>query len=223
MELVLFDLDNTLLAGDSDYAWAKYLIAQGIVDGPSWLEKNEIFYGQYTAGTLNINEYLQFQANILAGRDLEEIHGWRKRYMADIIETMLLPAAHALIAKHRAQTPQAKFAIITATNEFVTEPIAAAFGIEKLIACELEQAEDGRYTGKGRGIPSFQAGKITRLEAWLAESGQRLNDFSKSWFYSDSHNDLPLMRRVTNPVAVDADAKLTAVATELGWPQISLR
>ena len=223
MELVLFDLDNTLLAGDSDYAWAKYLIAQGIVDGAAWLKKNETFYGQYTAGTLDINEYLQFQAGILAGRDLDEIHQWRERYMVDIITKMMLPKAHALIAQHRAQSPDAKFAIITATNTFVTEPIAVAYGIEKLIACNLEQAEDGRYTGKGTGVPSFQAGKITRLEAWLAETGQHINDFSKSWFYSDSHNDLPLMRRVTNPVAVDADAKLTAVATELGWPRISLR
>lgn len=218
MDIALFDLDNTLLGGDSDYAWAQFLIEEGVLDRATYEARNRAYYEQYKQGTLDIAEYLTFQCAPLAGRPRAELDAWHERYMARSVQPMILPKARELIASHN----DALMLIITATNRFITEPIARAFGVPNLIACDLEM-EHGRYTGRGTGVPSFQEGKIQRLEMWLAEQGKTLADFDRSFFYSDSLNDIPLLERVTHPVAVDPDAALRAHATARGWPIISLR
>ena len=218
MDIALFDLDNTLLGGDSDYAWAQFLIEEGVLDREEYEKRNRAYYEQYKQGTLDIAEYLTFQSGPLAGRPREELDAWHKRYMAKSVQPMILPKARELIASHNG----ALMMIITATNRFITEPIAREFGVPNLIACELE-TEDGRFTGRGTGVPSFQEGKIKRLDMWLAEQGKTLADFDRSYFYSDSLNDIPLLERVTHPVAVDPDAALRDHATARGWPIISLR
>ncbi len=219
MELALFDLDNTLLAGDSDHAWGQFLIEEGILDRQFHQTRNDVFYAQYCAGTLDIAEYLAFQSSILASRNPVELEIWRQRYMKDKIQPMILPKARALIEAHRG----AEMAIITATNRFVTELIAKELGVDTLIACELERDSKGQFTGRATGIPSFQEGKVTRLEQWLQQQGKGIDDFSESYFYSDSLNDLPLLRRVSKPVVVDPDPTLYAHAKKAGWPIISLR
>lgn len=217
MTLAIFDLDNTLIAGDSDHLWGCYLCDRGLVDGAAFAERNEQFYRDYQAGNLDVHAYLRFALAPLAGRDPGELARWHREFMAEVIEPLMLPAAAELIADHRRRgdTPL----IITATNAFITGPIATALGIEHLLACEAEVV-DGRYTGEPVGVPSFGAGKVTRLEAWRAERGVSLEG---AWFYSDSHNDLPLLRRVDNPVAVDPDDTLRRHAEASGWPVISLR
>lgn len=217
MALVLFDLDNTLLGGDSDYLWGRFLVEQGIVDGAEYEEQNQQFYDQYKAGTLDIQEFLAFSLRPLAEHPPAELHAWREQFLTDLIDPFVLPEAIALVERHRQQGDT--LVIITATNRFVTAPIAARFGITHLIATEVEM--DGeRYTGRSTGIPCFQHGKVERLEQWL---GEHTVDLSSSWFYSDSHNDLPLLEQVTNPVAVDPDDKLAQQARTRGWPLISLR
>jgi HAD superfamily hydrolase (TIGR01490 family) len=217
VSLAIFDLDNTLLAGDSDYLWGQFLVDQGIVDRDDYEQANARFYEQYRAGNLDIAQFLQFALRPLADNEPEALYGWRERFIEEKIKPILLPAAHVLVEKHR--NAGDILIVITATNRFVTEPIARFFGIEHLIATTPE-FKDGRYTGRFVGTPCFQQGKVTRLQTWLSENDHSLQG---SWFYSDSHNDLPLLSRVDNPVAVDPDEILAEIASERGWPIISLR
>lgn len=220
MKLVLFDLDNTLLAGDSDYEWSQFLIERGIVDRDLHEARNLEFYQQYKAGTLNIHEFLDFQLRPLARLARAELDALHAEFMQQKIQPMITPVARDLV--NRALDEAALVALITATNSFVTAPIARAFGIPHLIATEPEQI-NGEFTGKVSGTPSFREGKVTRLHEWLASQNKQLNDFDESWFYSDSLNDLPLLELVSHPVAVDADPTLHAHAQARGWPSISLR
>ncbi len=220
MELVLFDLDNTLLAGDSDFEWAQYLISRGVLDKEVYETRNQAFFDQYKAGTLDIYEFLDFQLKPLARHSREQLDAWHKEFMASRVQPMMAPEARALVNRHLEEG--AVVAIVTATNSFVTYPIARAFGIPHLIATVPAQ-EGGAFTGKPRGTPAFKDGKIERVEAWLESLGLCWSSFERSWFYSDSHNDLPLLGKVTNPVAVDPDDTLRIHATSRGWPVISLR
>lgn len=215
--LAIFDLDNTLIGGDSDRLWGQFLVEQGLVDGADFAAKNEAFYADYQRGELDIDAYLRFALAPLAQREPDELQRWHTQFMRDKIEPIMLPQAQALLARHREQGHQ--LLIITATNAFITRPIATALGIEELIACEAEII-DGYYTGEPSGVPSFHSGKVTRLEQWLASSEHNL---AGAWFYSDSHNDLPLLERVDNPVAVDPDPTLRQHAEQAGWKILSLR
>jgi len=220
MRLVLFDLDNTLLAGDSDYEWGQFLVERGILERASYEAQNRAYFDQYAAGRLDIHEYLGFALRPLAEHTREELAGWHAEFMAARIVPMIAPQARALVRAHREAGDLC--AIITATNSFVTAPIAREFGLEHLIATEPE-SRHGRFTGRVAGTPCFRDGKLRRLEEWLTALGRRLADFAESTFYSDSHNDLPLLERVTRPVAVDPDAQLAAEAGRRGWAVISLR
>ena len=220
MNLALFDLDNTLLAGDSDFEWAQFLIGKGVLDREVHEARNIEFFEHYKAGTLDIHAFLDFQLAPLARHTRVELDAWHREFVATRIRPQIGAAARALVEKHRAAGDL--LAIVTATNSFVTGPIAQEFGIPHLIAT-IPAQENGRFTGKPRGMPSFREGKITRVDAWLESHGLWLGSFGQSWFYSDSHNDLPLLEKVSNPVAVDADATLAQVAAERGWPHISLR
>jgi HAD superfamily hydrolase (TIGR01490 family) len=218
--LALFDLDNTLLAGDSDYNWSLFLIRQGLLDAKTHFERNEQFYADYKNGSLNIVEFLKFQLVPLSQHPkkfLDELH---LKYMDEVIRPMMTVKAQALVDVHKKNGDLC--VVITATNSFVTKPIATAYGIEHLIGSDPEMV-NGEYTGGVSGVPSFKEGKVTRINQFLAERGKTLTDFETSYFYSDSHNDLPLMQLVTNPVAVDADEILTAYAKEKHWPLMSLR
>ena len=218
--LALFDLDNTLLAGDSDYNWSLFLINEGLLDAKTHHDRNEQFYLDYKDGTLDIIAFLKFQLQPLSQHKrvfLDELH---LKYMANVIRPMMTAKAQTLVNMHKAANDLC--IIITATNSFVTKPIATAFGIEHLIGTEPETL-DNEFTGGVTGVPSFQEGKVTRINQWLEARGQQLSDFDKSYFYSDSHNDLPLMILVTSPMAVDADETLMAYAKEHAWPLISLR
>ncbi|MDX1589598.1 MAG: HAD family hydrolase [Oleiphilaceae bacterium] len=217
MTLAIFDLDNTLLAGDSDHAWGDFLVAQGVVDGDDYRRANDDFLRAYQNGTLEIRDYLAFALRPLAQTPPERLLALREQFMEACIRPMILPQGQALVENHRRQGHQ--LLIITATNRFVTAPIAEALGIESLIATEPEM-RDGLYTGQVAGVPSFREGKIERLEQWLATQEQ---DMQGAWFYSDSHNDLPLLERVDNPVAVDPDPTLEDTARARGWRIISLR
>ncbi len=220
MKLVLFDLDNTLLAGDSDFEWAQFLIYKGVLDREVYEARNQVFYDQYKDGTLDIHAFLDFQLRPLARHSRAELDAWHAEYLETRIRPMITPKARALVKQH--QEDADLVAIITATNSFVTGPIAQLFGVEHLIATVPEQA-GGLYTGKVAGIPCFREHKITRLEMWLAERGLLWEDISSSWFYSDSLNDLPLLQKVDLPVAVDPDPTLEAHAKIAGWPIVSLR
>ena len=217
MSLAIFDLDNTLLAGDSDYLWGQFLVDQGIVDRDFYEQTNARFYQQYREGNLDIAQFLQFALKPLADNEPAALYAWRERFIEEKIEPILLPAAYELIEKHRKAGDI--LIVITATNQFVTEPIVRFYGIEHLIAT-LPEFRDGRYTGQFVGAPCFREGKVERLNSWLSANDHSLED---SWFYSDSHNDLPLLARVANPVAVDPDQTLAGIAQEKGWPIISLR
>ena len=217
MALALFDLDNTLLAGDSDYLWGIFLAEQGIVDRHSYEQENQRYYDEYKAGTLDIHQFLAFSLRPLAENDITLLQRLHHQFMTEVIHPLMSKAAFELIAKHRAAGDT--LIVITATNSFVTTPIVKAFGIDNLLATEPEMNSHG-YTGKVAGVPCFREGKVTRLKSWLAEHNLNLQD---SWFYSDSHNDLPLLREVAHPVAVDPDEQLKAVALREKWPVISLR
>jgi HAD superfamily hydrolase (TIGR01490 family) len=217
MTLAIFDLDSTLIAGDSDHLWGVFLCERGLVDGKDFASRNEQFYRDYQAGTLDIDAYLRFALAPLAGQPPETLAAWHRDFMHSKIEPIMLPKAVELIARHRARGDE--LMIVTATNAFITRPIASALGIDNLLACEAEIV-DGRYTGNPLGIPSYHEGKVIRLQAWLAEREMGLEG---AWFYSDSHNDLPLLERVDNPVAVDPDDILRERARTRGWPIISLR
>ena len=217
MGLALFDLDNTLIAGDSDYLWGCFLVEQGIVDGTHYERENRRFYDQYRVGELDIYEFLDFQLRPLAEHGLSSLQQWRKQYVEEKISPILLPKAHELIDRHRQQGDT--LVVITATNRFITAPIVELYEIPHLLATEPE-LQDEQYTGKVAGTPCFQDGKVERLGDWLADNQQSLDN---SWFYSDSHNDLPLLNKVTHPVAVDPDEILEQHARDHDWPVISLR
>ncbi|MDT8387758.1 MAG: HAD family hydrolase [Thiogranum sp.] len=217
MALALFDLDNTLLNGDSDYLWGCFLVEHGIVDGEHYEAENRRFYDQYLEGTLDIHAFLDFQLRPLAAHPRDQLEHWRSEFLATKIEPILLPRATDLLNRHRADGDE--LLIITATNRFITEPIAERYGVSHLLATEPEIVAD-RYTGRVIGTPCFQSGKVERLRHWLEANGATL---AGSWFYSDSHNDLPLLQQVSNPVAVDPDDKLRLHAQQQGWPVISLR
>jgi len=219
MNLALFDLDNTLIAGDSDVAWTQFLIEKNVLDPSAQETRNLAFYEQYKAGTLDIYEFLDFQLAPLARHPRAQLDVWRDEFMAQTIRPMITPAARALVDRHLQE--DALTALVTATNSFITWPIAREFGIAHLVAT-IPAQENGVFTGKPRGIPTFKAGKITRVEVWLESIGLNFGYFDQSWFYSDSHNDLPLLQRVTHPVAVDPDEKLRAVAREHGWQILTL-
>ncbi|ARO86879.1 phosphoserine phosphatase [Nitrosospira lacus] len=220
MKLALFDLDNTLLVGDSDFEWAQFLIEQRVLDREVYEARNVEFYEQYKAGTLDIHEFLDFQLKPLSRHPRSQLDAWHREFMEKRILPLIAPGALELINGHMLGGDLC--VIITATNRFVTTPIARALGISNLIATEPEQ-KDGEFTGQVSGLPCFREGKIARLESWLDEHNLTWLSFLESWFYSDSLNDLPLLNRVTHPVAVDPDATLKGYAQKNAWPIISLR
>lgn len=217
MTLAIFDLDNTLLAGDSDYLWGRFLVDNEIVDGIEYSAQNERFYQAYQAGTLDIHGYLRFALKPLAQHELSQLQVWRAQFIDEHIRPIVLNHARDLVESHRNRGDF--LLIITATNRFLAEPIAGLFGIDHLLATNPEMANE-RYTGAVTGIPTFREGKIEALNAWLMRTGHQLTD---SYFYSDSHNDIPLLERVSYPVAVDPDPELHRQAVHRGWPIISLR
>ena len=220
MDLVLFDLDNTLLIGDSDFEWAQFLISRGVIDPEVQEAKNQRFYQQYVDGTLDIFEFLEFQLSPLARHPRAQLDAWHAEFMHERVLPMIGDAARSLVRDHLADN--AMVAVVTATNSFVTGPIVREFGIEHLVATVAAQ-ENGQFTGKPRGMPAFKAGKIDRVDDWLERIGLHWGSFERTWFYSDSHNDLPLLARVSDPVAVDPDERLREHAEAAGWPVISLR
>jgi len=217
MSLAIFDLDNTLLADDSDYLWGEFLVDQGIVDASYYAQENERFYQEYKQGQLDIFEFLDFSLKPLADNLMHDLIVWRSQFIQEIVRPLLLSPAQELINKHKQRGNT--LLVITATNRFVTEPIVNLYGIPHLIATTPEMI-DNKYTGKVAGTPCFQEGKVVRLKQWLKETGHTLED---SWFYSDSHNDLPLLKLVDHPVAVNPDELLKQYAEQTNWPIISLR
>jgi len=217
VSLAIFDLDNTLLSIDSDHAWGEFLVEQGAVDPVAYREANERFLADYNAGTLDMMAFLALALKPLADNSPEQLAAWHQQFMISKIEPNILPKAEELLARHR--TKGDTLLIITATNRFITGPIAERLGVDDLIAVDPEMV-DGRYTGRVAGVPSYREGKVTRLEAWLEGQECTLDD---AWFYSDSHNDLPLLEVVDNPVAVDPDDTLRQVAEERHWRIMSLR
>jgi HAD superfamily hydrolase (TIGR01490 family) len=217
VSLAIFDLDNTLIADDSDYLWGQFLVDRGIVDKSYYEDANAKFYEDYKQGTLDIVEFLRFSLKPLADSEPEQLYQWRAQFIEQVIKPLMLEPAQQLIDKHKDRGDT--LLVITATNRFVTEPIVRLYGIENLLATAPEFI-DGRYTGGFNGIPCFQEGKVKLLEAWLKDSTETMQD---SWFYSDSHNDLPLLKLVDHPVAVNPDEKLAEFAEAANWPIISLR
>lgn len=217
MQLAIFDLDNTLLAGDSDYLWGKFLAERGIVDAEFYETENQRFYEEYKAGQLDIFEFLAFSLKPLAEHPPEALAALHREFMQDCILPIITPAARKLLDHHRHNGDV--LLIITATNRFITAPIAEELGVSHLLATDPE-IRHGRYTGRVVGTPCFREGKVERLQEWLKQTGYNL---AKSWFYSDSHNDLPLLEMVNHPVAVDPDETLADHAAAKGWPIISLR
>jgi len=217
LPLAIFDLDNTLIAGDSDHRWGEFLCATGRVDANSFARENDAFYTAYQQGTLDIYAYLEFALRPIAGLSSAEVQTLQEQFIREWIAPILLPQAHDLIDRHR--NAGDTLIIITATNTVVTRPIADLLGIDALLGCEAE-LKNGYYTGGIIGTPSFQEGKVSRLDDWLAE---KKISMAGACFYSDSHNDLPLLERVDKPIAVDPDDKLAAIAKQRSWPIISLR
>jgi len=217
MRLAIFDIDNTLIAGDSDLLWGEFLCERNYVDSNVYKAEHEKYYKDYLSGKLDINNFLKFQLKVLGENDLNLLKKWRKDFFEEKIRPVILPKAHQLIDKHRNQNHD--LLIITATNRFIVEPIASEFKIENIIACEPEIYNE-QFTGKFTGTPSYAEGKVERFNDWLKTIGHRLEE---SWFYSDSHNDIPLMKEVNHPVAVDPDEFLKDEAEKMNWPIISLR
>lgn len=217
LNLAIFDLDNTLLGGDSDYLWGQFLAARGVVDEDRYEVENERFYRAYLDGTLDVHEFLSFALQPLKQYDLETLRAWREQFLEERIRPIVLPAARELLRLHRERGDQ--LLIITATNSFVTAPIARELGVSELLATEPE-IRGGRFTGEVVGTPCFQSGKVERLLQWL---DAQEHAFERQWFYSDSANDIPLLRHVDHAVAVDPDARLEAEARRRGWPVASLR
>lgn len=217
MALALFDLDNTLIAGDSDHGWGEFLVAKQVVDADYYKQMNDQFYADYQQGQLDMSAYLEFSLAPLGKLAPEELNGLHNEFMSTVIEPMWLPKAETLLQQHRDKGDT--LMIITSTNRFVVEPICNKLGVNLLIATELEQ-QNSRYTGRVFGVPSFKEGKVTRLNQWLDQSEHNLVGSS---FYSDSINDLPLLEIVDHPVAVDPCPQLKEVAQQRNWEIISLR
>jgi HAD superfamily hydrolase (TIGR01490 family) len=213
--LTLFDLDGTLIAGDSDHAFGEFMVAIGWADGDAWRRRNHEFYATYVAGALDVHAYVDFATSVWRGHGAQELADVHARYMREVIAPMLTPQALALVKKH--QDDGDLVAIVTATNEFVTRPIAQAFGVPELLAIELERDAGGAVTGAIRGVPTYQHGKVTRVGQWLAARQAGWDDFDRISVYSDSINDLPLLERATDPVATNPSAALESVAAERGW------
>ena len=219
MKLALFDLDNTLLPMDSDHGWSQFLIDLGVLDRAEFERRNDQFYADYKAGTLDIVAFLDFQLRPLRDNNRAQLNAWHAQYMDKVIQPNIQQTALDLVKKH--QDEGAVCLIITATNSFITRPIADSFGIEHLIATEPEEI-DGQFTGKVSGTPSFREGKVSRLNEWLAARKMTMESFEQSYFYSDSINDLPLLERVSNPVAVHPDNTLAQIAQSRQWPILEL-
>lgn len=220
MKLALFDLDHTLIPLDSDYEWGQFLARVGAVDHVAFAKRNAEFFAQYQDGTLDPVEYLEFALGTLAQFPRQQLDAWHLQFMREVIQPVILPAAIALVRQH--QEAGDLVAIVTATNRFVTAPIAKAFGVDHLIAAEPELGPSGEITGKLLGVPTSGAGKITHTQNWLASMGKSLRDFESSHFYSDSQNDIPLLSAVTHPIATNPNAKLAAHAQVQGWPILKL-
>ncbi|MEX0960485.1 MAG: HAD family hydrolase [Burkholderiales bacterium] len=218
MRLALFDLDNTLLAGDSDFEWAQFLIEKGVLDREVYEARNHEFYDAYMAGTLDIHEFLDFQLKPLSRHPRAELEEWHAEFLENRIRPIMTRKSRDLVESHREDAR----VVVTATNSFVTGPIAREFGIENLIATEPEQI-NGEFTGRVSGVPAFRDGKVTRLHAWLREHEIDWDALEETWFYSDSLNDIPLLSLVSNPVAVDPDETLKEHALANDWRIISLR
>lgn len=220
MKLALFDLDGTLLPNDSDHAFGEFLIDQGLVDAAAHRRRNDEFYEHYVAGTLDIDAYVDFCTAPWRGLPAAQLADLQRRFVGDVIRPLLHPAAQALVRRH--QQAGDRVAIVTATNDFVTRPVADLFGVPTLIATELARDGAGRVTGTIHGVPAFRDGKITRVRQWLAGEGATLDGFDESWFYSDSTNDLPLLEVVSHPVATNPGPALRAIAQQRGWPIVDL-
>lgn len=220
MNLTLFDLDGTLLVNDSDHAFGDFLIQMGWADGTLHRQRNDAFYADYQAGKLDMTEYVAFATGPWRDRSPMELAAAQAQFIAQVVQPALHPAALTLVHSHLSQGDLV--AIVTATNEFVTRPIAALFGIENLIATELERDATGQFTGIVQGTPAFREGKIERVDAWLATQGRTLADFERSTFYSDSMNDLPLLAHVSHPVATNPSPALESHARDSGWPVLKL-
>ena len=219
MKLALFDLDHTLLPIDSDQSWGHFTTTLGWTDAAEFTQKNDAFYAHYQAGTLDIHDYVRFATEAFRIRPRVEAEAAHARFMREVIQPAIRPQALALLEKHRAAGEQ--LLIITATNEFVTRPIAHALGVDELIAVELVRDAQGWYSGEIAGVPSLREGKVERLQQWLHQRGLDWNTVETT-FYSDSSNDIPLLQRVNHPVATNPDAKLKAFALEKGWPILEL-
>jgi HAD superfamily hydrolase (TIGR01490 family) len=220
LNLTLFDLDGTLIETDSDHAFGEFLVQVGWADKDRFKQRNDRFYADYLAGTLDVAAYLDFATAAWRKRPQPEALAMRERFMREVMHPAVREPALQLVQQHQAAGD--RLAIVTATNEFVTRPIADRFGIETLIAVELERDAHGRVTGRALGVPTFREGKVTRVEQWLKSLGRNTQDFERITFYSDSMNDLPLLEWATHPVATNPGAELEAVAAERGWPILRL-
>lgn len=220
MNLALFDLDHTIIPLDSDYEWGQFLVRIGAVDAGEFARKNAEFYAQYEAGTLDPVEYLEFALGTLARFPRKQLDQMHLQFMQEVIRPAILPVATDLVKKH--QDAGDLVAIVTATNRFVTAPIAAAFGVDNLLAAQPETDANGEITGKLLGVPTSGPGKIAHARAWLEQQGKALEDFARSYFYSDSQNDIPLLSVVTHPIATNPNARLKAHAQAHGWPILNL-
>lgn len=220
LQLAIFDLDNTLLNGDSDYNWSLFLIEHGVLDSDLYKERNEQFFKEYQSGNLDVIAYCEFQFKTLKDNPRELLDELRSDYVKKIINPMITKEAKDLVENHRKENH--KLLIITATNSYITRPIADLFGIEDLIGTDLEEL-NGEFTGKVSGLPSFQEGKIIRLNSWLEKRGLIFEELEKTFFYSDSMNDIPLLEKVSNPVAANPDEILEKKAIKENWPIIYLR
>lgn len=220
MNLALFDLDHTLIPMDSDFEWGQFTVRLGWRDEASFGQANQVFYEQYKAGTLDIAEYIRFATAAIREHGMEKSIAAHARYMSDVVQKNIKSQALELVRKHQAAGDEV--VIVTATNEFVTRPIADAFGVSQLIAIELARDAQGAPTGEIQGVPSFREGKVARVEQWLAQRGATWGSVARSTFYSDSINDLPLLEKVTHPVATNPDDRLRAVAEARGWPLLNL-
>jgi HAD superfamily hydrolase (TIGR01490 family) len=218
--LALFDLDHTLLPIDSDHAWGEFMVGLGWVDPAAFRDGNDAFYAAYRAGTLDIDAYVAFAVEPLRRQTAEALADAHRRFMREVVEPAVRPAAQALVRSHRELGD--RIALVTSTNDFVTGPIGALFGIDALIATRLERDADGRLTGRVDGVPAFREGKPRRVGQWLAESGMGWADFKRISVYSDSPNDLPLLECATDPVATNPSPDLEAVARARGWRILNL-
>jgi HAD superfamily hydrolase (TIGR01490 family) len=220
LNLTLFDLDGTLIETDSDHAFGEFLVQLGWADKDRFKQRNDHFYAEYRAGTIDVAEYLDFATEPWRARPEQEALAMRQRFVEEVMRPAITPRALNLVREH--QSSGDRVAIVTATNEFVTRPIADLFGVEDLLAAELERNERGLVTGRAKGVLTFREGKVTRVVQWLAELGHAASDFDRITFYSDSINDLPLLEWSTHPVATNPSDKLAEVAAHRGWPILRL-